>query len=405
MLSRKRISLTAILLIICLLAACGPSSPSPGPEPTEQAETYTKIQNIRYWPVDADYDTCDYALIVDTPKFAGTEESGYAMNLAVGAYLEELAGRVEKEYMPLSVTKPPYTQVTSEVDKVGTITNIVFTEEHCYEVQPIVETYVLMLDERGAQVNLRDHFLSYHADELIAAALEKKLAGDEKYGSPDAVKLLSCIDVVHRGRTRADGCTVYIPAGAIADIDLGELAFDLSFEEAAPDYVGEGKALTQDEYRRLTAMLGYVSNACVVRGEDITAGAVSEYAATSFMGELAQTLDIKPEAGRISVPKAEFESLFTECFGTDFPGIDSDAHDIRLEDDSYSVRFRRKEYRYNVDMLSVTREGGSLSITGDLIFGDFGFAATDYICHVEITAHENEKSPFGFTVDGFRLSL
>lgn len=397
-------SLTLLLaLILCLtLVSCGTGSEDE-PEATEAPASYTVVKNIRYWPEDADYETCDYALIVDTPKFAGTDTSGYSMNLAVGEYLNGLAERVEKEYMPASVAQPPYTEVSCEVDTVDGITNVVFTESHCYEAQPYTETYVLMLNERGEQVNLRDVLLSYHAEDLVASALEKKIAGDGRYYEADAAKILTFLDLVHGARTLDGGFRVYIPEGRLASLDEGELAFDLTFAEAAPDFVGEGRALSWEEYRGITELLGYVSNGCVVRGDEIADGAVTAYAATSFMGELAQGLGYAPEAGRISVPADEFEKLFRACFGTDFPGIDTDAHDIRLEDGSYSVRFRRKEYRYNVDMLSVTREGGTVSITGDLMFGDFGYAFTDYICHVSVTLHENSASPFGFTLDEFLL--
>ena len=58
------------------------------------------------------------------------------MNLAVEKYLDELSARIENEYLPASIAKPPYTEVACRVENTGSITNIIFTERHCYEAQP-----------------------------------------------------------------------------------------------------------------------------------------------------------------------------------------------------------------------------------------------------------------------------
>lgn len=398
----KRTALIAILLMLCMLfSACGgEGEPSASPEPTGAEAGYTMMTNIRYWPEDADYDTCDYALIVDVPRFSQTDTYGFAKNVAVGEYRDALAERVETEYMPISVTKPPYTQVSCEVETVDGVTNIVFSEEHCYEVQPIKRTYVLMLDEKGRTINLCDLLLNYHAAELVSSALEVKLDG-----RCSASELFSLIDINHGIRSRESGFTVFIPQGSIVPFEEGELAFDIAYDDAAPDFVGAGKALSLEEYRSLTEFLGFVTDALIVRTEDIENGSLSDYAATSFMGELTQTLGLTPEAGRISVPEKEFNDLYSACFGTDFPGIDRDAHDITLENGVYSIRAKQKEFRYNVDMLEVVREGDSLIVDGDLIFGDFGYAYSDFVCHARIKLHKNTASPYGFTVDEFSTGL
>ncbi len=411
---RKSIMTFLCAMLACLLLACafsgcsGRGKPAPSEEPQASEapdERYEMIHIVRYWPEDADYDTCDYACVAEMPKFSLELTSGYAMNREVEAYYDELCQRIETICMPSSNAEPPYTEVTCRVETVSGVTNVVFTEKHCYDIIPSVETHVLMLNERGERINLCDVFLNYHTEGLIAGAIKKRIENDARYYDADLEKLLTLIDINTGALVREDGCTVFIREGKLAPYEEGELSFDISFAEAAPDFVGENGAVTLEEYRDLTELLAFVSDGVIVRQDNIENGSVSEYAASSFMGELAQTLGIAPKAGRIPVPEEQFLSLFKECFGTEFPGIDTDGHDIKLENGFYKVRYVGKQYRYNVDITEAVREGSVLSLSGDVIFGDFGYSATQYLCHVRIRLHKNSASPYGFTLESFVLSL
>lgn len=411
--SSKLIRAAAFALLIAfsgaLLSSCGGGN---GPEPTEapsQTEPagveYSMTNMVRYWPEDADYDTCDYACVAEVPAFSQTYTYGYAMNNAVLDYMNGLMERIVRDYMPASVAKPPYTEVGCTVEYVGKVTNVIFKEKHCYEAQPYTETYVLMLSEQGEEISLCDIFLNYHTEQLIAEKLAERIAGDPMYYEADSITVLTCIDIEHGAKATEDGCVLYVHEGLLASYDEGELEFSFPLSEVLPDFVGEGKAMSAVEYRSMIELLAFTADGCVVRMEDIEDGRPSEYAATSFMGELTQTLGIPSEAGRISVPKERFLSLFKACFGTDFPGINTDAHNIIEEEDAYSVRASKKQYRYNVDILSAERSGDRLTLTGDIVFGDFGYAFTQYVCHVDVVLAANSESPYGFTLESFRMHM
>ena len=402
----KRTALIAILLMLCMLfSACGgEGEPSASPEPTGAEAGYTMMTNIRYWPEDADYDTCDYACVAEIPRFSKTFTGGYGMNKAVDAYIAGLEERIERSYMPASIAQPPTTEIACAVDTVDGITNVVFTEKHAYEAQPYYETYVLMLDARGNEVNLCDHFLNYHADRLIAERIAASIAGDERFLPADADRVQTFLDVNHGARTQKGGCTVYVHEGLLADHSFGEISFDLTFDEVTPDFVGEGRAMTLEEYRDITELLHLVSDAAVVRGEEIREGALSQFEASSFMLELAQGLGIPPEAGRIPVPEKRFGELYRACFMNEFPGIDTEGGDIVYENGVYKVFYGGKPFVYNVDMLSAERNGDELDIKGDLIYGKFGFANTAFVCHVSVKLVKSGESPFGFAVKEYLMN-
>ena len=402
----KRIAALALASICALLCACVKpgGEPSPTAEATEAPPVpYETKHIVRYWPEDADYETCDYACIAELPVFTNTHTAGYAMNQAVEGYYELLCERIEAEYMQAAIAQPPYTEVKCAVEFVGEVTNVVFSENHCYEAQPETRTYVLMMDGRGNELNLCDVILNYHAEHMAAEQVAGKIKGKPGYYEADADAIAAMLDINHGAKAAENGCVVYVPAGKLAPYEEGELAFELSSEEMAPGFVKEG-AMSLEEYRALTEFLGFVSDGVVVRSQEIENGTLTEYVASSFMGELSQGLGIAPEAGRINVPEERFLSLFNECFGTDFPGIDTDAHDIKYEDGVYKVRYTQKPYRYNVDMLDAEREGDSLTVTGDLIFGGFGYAATQYVCHVSAKLIKKSASPYGFTLEEFKSS-
>ena len=402
--------MAAVIAFAFLFGGC--RGKNNGTEPTAEPvvteapqvdQTFSHL--ICYWPEDADYSTCDYALVVEKPEFSETFTAGHAMNLAVEKYLDELSARIENEYLPASIAKPPYTEVACRVENTGSITNIIFTERHCYEAQPYTETYVLMLNERGSELNLCDVLLTYHAEALIAEHIAGVIAGDTKYFSADAAKVLSCLDIRHGACASNDGCTVYIREGMLAPYEEGELSFDIRFADVCPDFVGSGKAVSEDEYRLLVEFLGMVCDAAIVRGDDITGGALSPYAATAFMREAAAKMGIVSKAGRINVPAADFEDYYRRCFGNDFPGIDTDAHDIKLQDGNYSVLARLPEYSYYLDITGGETNGDMLELRGDVTFGTFGYAFSDPVCHASVTLVRSADSPFGFVLREFRMSL
>ncbi len=404
-------SITALALALSgvLLCACtGSGKPAPTEEPrvTQAPEVeYTMTHVIRYWPEDADYSSCDYACVAEIPKFSKEYTAGSKLNKAVDGYLEELASRIETRYMPAAIAKPPSTEVEARVETANGVTNVIFTEKHAYEAQPYFETYVLMLNERGDAVNLNDVFKNYHADQLIASVIADSIAGDDRFYEADASKVLASIDCNHGASVQNGGCTVYVHEGLLAPYELGELSFDVPFGDVHPDFVGENAAMTLEEYGDIVDFLHFVSDAAVVRAESIYDGRLSEYEAASFMGELALTLGILPEDGRIPVPEEEFLRLYRECFGQELPGIDTEAHDIKHEGGFFKVENARKRYAYNVDILGAERSGDDLTLTGDMIFGKFGFASSEYVCHVTVKLIKNAESPFGFTLKDFEMKM
>lgn len=401
--------LFAALLAAASLLGCGRRRPRAGsgaPEATEvpQAE-YSLTHLVKYWPEDADYETCDYSCVAEIPQFSGEHIGGYNMNKAVSEYIERLDARIESRYMPASVADKPHTEVKCSVEYVGRITNVIFSEEHSYEAQPYTETKVIMLNEVGGELNLCDLVLNYHAESMAAERIAELTESTPGMIPCGADRVLSGIDVTNGVKATEDGCVVYVKEGIIAPLDSGEIAVPLTLGELCPTFVGEGKLLSIEEYRTLTEFLSYVSDAAVVRQENIIEGALSQYEASSFMGEYALSLGLVPSAGRISMPRADFEAAYRACFGTDFPGADEDGHSIRLENGVYSIAYSSKPYVYNVDMLDASEENGVVTVRGDMIFGTFGYAYTEYVCHVTVALVRDPDSPFGFRLTDYIMSV
>lgn len=397
--------LAAFTLLFCACTGKEPSEPE-RPRATEPPQVeYTVTHMIRYWPEDADYDSCDYACTVEIPEFKKSYTAGYNMNKAVDAYIENLASRIENGYMKAAEVDPPVSEVSCEVGYARGFTNVIFTEKHSYTAKPYYSSYVLMLDENGDEISLCDLFLNYHAEQLIAEKLSEKVCSDPDYFEALPNDILPLLDIRHGAYVTEDGCCVFIREGALAPEDKGELRFMLGSEDIVPEPVSCG-AITPKEYRSLIEFLAYVSDALVVRTEQIENGVLSPYAATSFMGELVNSLGYIPEAGRIELPREEFLSLYRSCFGAEFPGIDAEAHDIREnEDGSFSVLAKEKPYRYNIDMLTAQRKGGELDLTGDLMYGEFGYAFSEFVCHASIRLVPNSDSPYGYTLTDMLLGL
>lgn len=404
--------LTAAVIMLAAVLNFGCSGKREKPDPTDEPRvtdappvSYGMTQYVRYWPENADPASCKYSCIVQRPQFSKAYTAGYAMNKAVDAYLDELASRIESDYLPGALEERPYSQVACSVEVCGSITNVIFSEEHYYEAQLVKNVFVLMLDERGNELSIRDVFRSYHADEAAAEAVFSRIKDDPAYFDTDFNLVLAAIDPLHGAKAVEDGCVVYVREGALAPFEEGVLEFTLSSEELTPDFVGNGKTLSVKEYNDIAEFLGLVADASAVRGNDIEGGALTPFAATGFMGRAVKKLRIPPAAGRIEVPKADFEALYRSCFGSEFPGVDTAAHDIKLQDGVYSVSASQREFDYNVDMLLAEREGDSIVITGDVMYGEYGSAYSSFVCHVSITLTKNRESPFGFTLSDYRLSL
>ena len=409
-----RTSLKSIPLIACLLAAlfsCGCTSgnvaaPTEAPLATEIPEVaYENITMIQYWPEDADYSTCDYACTVEKPVFSRAYTAGAAMNAAVENYIEELFTRIEEDYIPGSVAKPPYTQVSSAVQMLGRFTEIVFTEEHCWEAQPYQETYVLILDERGNECGINDIYRTYHAELYIAEALPEAL---KKLDIPcfeglDAGLLLPYIDPVHGCVADGECCTVFIEEGAAAPYEFGELAVALPNAALLPAFVGD--AITEEEFYSLADMTDLVCSAAVVRGDNIEGGILTQYEATAFMGGAALDMGLVPEKGRLNIAEERFLACYRECFGNEFPGIDTDGFDIKKTEGGYSVSASQKLYEYHLDFISAEFEDGVLTVTADMYYGAYGSAYSVPVAHVVCRAARNGESPYGFTVNDFIMSL
>ncbi|MCR5611210.1 MAG: hypothetical protein K6F68_05185 [Clostridiales bacterium] len=395
----------AVPVIVVLLYALFSKDPVPQkiPEPTEQA-AYEIRHIIKYWPEDADYLTCDYACIMDKPVFSRTSEAGAAMNKAVDAYFDGLFGRIEKEYMQAGVAKPPYTEVACSLESCRDYTCVLFTEKHCYEAQPYTETRTVIMDGRGGEVNANDVFRTYHAEERIAeAVLGLMNASGYCYDDVGLNDVLARLDISHRFTVDDGGATVFLPEGVFAPYDRGELAFTVPAESIVPKVVGS--AITMEEYEGICGLTDAAASACIVRETDITGGELTPYAATAFMGACMQKSGRGAEKGRIPVPAAEFEAYYRACFGNDFPGIDRDGFDIKLDNGVYSVSASQKVYEYHVDILGAERSGNELTIDGEVMFGGYGYPYSTPVCRVTIRLIENAESPYGFTLRDYNMSL
>lgn len=365
---------------------------------------YELMTYVRYWPEDADYASCDYACPATWPVFSRTQTAGAAMNAAVDEYVEALYARIESSYMPASVAQPPYTEVGCEVRYFEGFTEVIFTEQHCYEAQPYTETHVLVMDGRGKKVNMNDVFRTYHADELIASAVLEKLAeSGSAYEGLALTDVIAKLDIANRCLADENGVTAYFSEGALAPYELGELAVTVPASCLLPDFVGE--ALTAEEYENISRLADHLATACMVRGTDVENGELTAYAASAFMGSAINARGYVSSQGRIIVPAGEFESFYRGCFGHDFPGIDTDGFNIKTVDGGYSVYAQAQPYEYHLDMFSAARSGDAVTITGDVIFDAFGSPYTQVVCHATLTLVKNGESPFGFTVIDYILSL
>ena len=382
--------------------AKGEPLPSEAPAPTEQA-AYTVEHIIRYWPLDADYNSCDYACIMDKPVFAKTQTAGAAMNKAVEAYFEGLFERIENEYTPAAIADPPYTEVKCEVENYGEYTNVVFTEEHCYEAQPYKTTRTLILNARGTEVNANDVFRTYHGEERIAKAVLELMKKAGYCYEAELNDVLARLDIANACVVDDNGATVFLPEGVFAPYDYGELSFTVPAEQIMPDIVGS--TLTREEYEAISRLTDAAASANIVRGSNVEDGVCTEYAATAFMGTAILRQGRASEKGRINLPAEEFDGYYRSCFGKDFPGIDTDGFDIRIEDGVYSISASQKTYEYHVDMLSAERTGDGLKIEGEVVFGGYGYPYSTPVCRVEIRLEKNAESPYGYELRDFIMSL
>lgn len=407
----RRAALAAAALIaaaaLCFSACSRKPSSKPsgeGSAPEVPAAEYEINNLIRYWPEDADYATCDYACVIEQPVFARTQTAGAAMNLAVEGYLEDLYERVEERYIPASIARPPYTEVRCELIPCGEYTNIVFTEEHFYEAQPFVTTYVLMLDGRGQQVNLNDVLKTYHSDELLAAAIFEKYS-DSSELSPGvtAAEIMSRLDISHGCYVdEAGSVRAFFTEGEISPYGMGRFEAEIGASALLPD-IG---SMSADEYHSLLLMCDRLASACIVRENNVENGALTPYAATAFMGATVQGMGLVSEKGRFSLSGDRFLEIYRNCFANEFPGLDPDAFDVKLTDGGdYSVSASQKVYDYHVDVLELSFEGGVIRVSGDLIYGAYGYAFSAPVCHISLTLSENGASLYGFTVSELKLSL
>ena len=397
----SRLAAAALLLAAsAMLASCtNDTGKTTEPSATLAPQVaYSTVHYIKYWPEDADYASCDYSCVVELPEFSNTYTAGYAMNKAVSEYLEGLGERISSDYLPHSEFEKPHTEVVCEVEYLPGCTNVIFTEEHAYSAEKYTRTHVLMLDEYGNELNLCDIFLNYHCEQLVSELVAERVGCEP-------TKALAAIDINHGAKATLAGCTLYARAGMLAGIGEGELRFDISYDDIAPDFVGVNGLISHREYRSLTEFLRFVSDAAVVRQENIEGGALSAFEASSFMGEFVRTLGLSPDAGRLRLSQGEFEDYYSRFFGKAFPGIDSDGHDIKLENGYYSVLNTAKPYEYNVDMLGLSEDGSVLTLTGDLIFGNFGYAFSSYVCHVTVVLERNAESPCGFRLVDYIMSV
>ncbi len=407
--TKPGIAIILVLAAALLLAGCSnsnPAGPTNAPVVTEAPEVdYSIVKIACYWPEDAGPDDCDYSLYIEKPEFSQAFTAGYALNRAVDDYIDALTDRIESRYIPAAVASNPYTYVTCQVERIDSFTNIIFTENENYEVQPYSETFVLMLDERGNELNLCDVFMNYHAERLVAERIAQLIEGDSRFIEADTSEIIGALDIVHGAKITPEGAIVYIREGVLAPFEEGELSFDIPFEDICPEFVGADRVLSFSEYRALIDFLGLVCDSAIVRGDDIKDGVLTPYAATTFMALASGKMGIVPQAGRIAVPETDFEQYYLACFGTDFPGIDTEAHDIKQQNGNYSVLNKKPEYTYYVDMLSAEAEGDEVIINGDVTFGAFGYAFTTPVCHVSVTLVRNAESPFGFTLRSFDMNL
>ena len=406
---RTSVFICILLAAIMLFSACGENNDSP--EPTElppataaPEEEYRITHYIRYWPEDADYDSCDYCCIIELPEFSKTYSAGSNMNKAVQSYIEELQRRVEDTYMSRSVAEPPYTEVSCEIIHAGSFTNIIFNESHCYEAQPYTHTYVLLFDERGNEVNLGDVIKSYHADTMVSELIYNYLT--ENGMARNGLNLTDCMaaaDVNNGVSITESAFTVYVDEGALAPYEYGQLKLCFSLSELLPqELMG---SFTLDEYLMSEAYISMLVTANMVRESNVADGIMTEYAATAFMGSYYINSDYEKEKGIISVPKAEFEELYRSIFNKDFPGIDTGACNIELRDDCYLIDASTKQYEFHLDITDAVSENGMLILAGDVIYGSFGYANTEYVCHASLVMRPSEASPFGYEFVDYALSF
>lgn len=409
MMKRTSVFICFLLAAIMLFSACGENVGSPGPteEPNTAApseDRYSMTHYIRYWPEDADYDSCDYCCIVELPEFSKTYSAGSNMNKAVQSYIENLQQRVEDNYMSKSVAKPPYTDVSCEIVDAGSFTNIIFTEKHCFEAQPYTHTYVLLLDECGNEIGLGDVIKSYHADTMAAELIFNYLT--ENGMALDGLSLTDCMaaaDTNNGVSVTESTFTVYVDEGVLAPYEYGQLKLCFELSKLMSEDLKD--SFTLDGYLKAESFFSWFVTANMVRESNVTDGVMTEYAATAFMGSYYINSDYVPEKGIISVPRTEFEGLYRSILNKDFPGIDTGACNIELKDDCYLIDTNAKQYEFHLDIINAISENGTLSLMGDVIYGSFGYANTEYVCHATLVLRPSEASPFGYEFVDFILSF
>lgn len=409
MMKRTSVLICILLAAIMLLSACGdnPASPEPTGAPdgtSSPEEMFGMTHFIRYWPEGADYDSCDYCCVIELPEFSRTYSAGAYMNAAVQSYIEDLERRVEDSYMPRSVAEPPYTEVSCEVMRAGSFVNIVFTENHCYEAQPYTHTRVLLFDERGNEAALGDVIGSYHADTLLSALVFDCLT--ENAMAWDGLSLTDCmaaVDVVNGVEVSENAVTVYVDEGVLAPYEYGQLKLRFDLSELLNEEL-DG-ILTLAEYLSLEPGISWLVAANMVRESNVLDGVMTEYAATAFMASYCINSGYPQEKGLVSVPEAEFEGLYRAMFGSDFPGIDASACAVELKDGCYLIDAGAKQFDFHLDITGAVSEGGVLTLAGDVVYGGFGSANTEYVCHASLVLRRSALSPFGYDFVEYILSF
>ena len=387
-----------LLIAVLLYTACTPMPSSetlPTASPAPRVP-YTSTHFIKYWPEDADYESCEYSCVVELPEFSRTYTAGYAMNVAVSEYLSGLEKRIDEDYIMNSTAENPHTDVSLSVEYLPGCTNIIFTEVHSYDDSPYTQTQVLMLDEYGRELSLADIFRDYHTAERISRLIAGSVGCDE-------VTALAASDIINGAKATLAGCTVYARAGVLSPKENGETVFEFSTAELSP--ASDFDAVDLKEYETISELLSMVCTSQAVRQENITEGELSPFAASAFMGEFILSRGYIPSAGRIEVKKAEFENLYRKIFGNDFPEIDTDGHDIKLQEGVYSIRDSSKAYEYHVDFHEVDAQANSITVRGDMIYGAYGYAFSSYVCKVYAVLERSSESPFGFKLIDFTMSV
>ena len=76
-----------------------------------------------------------------------------------------------------------------------------------------------------------------------------------------------------------------------------------------------------------------------------------------------------------------------------------------MHDDCYLIDASTKQYEFHLDITDAVSENGMLILTGDVIYGSFGYANTEYVCHASLVMRPSEASPFGYEFVDYALSF